>query len=192
MSNDIKFEVPTWNQIYDLLLTQAEKIKKSGFKPDTIVAIARGGLVPARILQDLLDIPSIDAIQIEYYVDIAQTRQEPRLKQAPSNPITGKKTLLVDDISDTGKSLKLAKNHLTQQGAEIIKTATIYAKPRSVTTPDFFEKITSLWVVFPWEAKETIRKMAEKAGSKREIEKLVKAGLPRQLAERLLKDMQVN
>ena len=194
MAANTQYEVATWNQIYDMLLDLANKIQGDGYKPDVIIGIARGGLVTARILSDLLETPELAIIQIEYYVSIAQPRQEPILKQGLSTPLTGKKTLLVDDISDTGKSLQLAKNHLQQQGAKEIKTATLYAKPQTITKPDYYEKQTSHWIVFPWDAKETVRKIIQKHEGKRatskEIAKLVRAGLPKQLAEKFLKDMQ--
>ena len=194
MAANIEYEVPTWNQIYDMLLNQAQKIHSDGYKPDITIGIARGGLVPARVLSDLLETLSLATVQVEFYLDIAQTRKEPVLKQGLSVLITDKKALLVDDISDTGKSLKLAKNHLLQQGAKEIKTATLYAKPQSITKPDYYEKGTCRWVVFPWEVKETVRKIIQKQEgirvTNREIGKLVKAGLPKQLAEKLLRDME--
>ena len=54
-----EFEVPTWNQIYEMLLSQAEKIRKSGFKPNITIAISRGGWLPARVLSDLLENPNL-------------------------------------------------------------------------------------------------------------------------------------
>ena len=193
MTNIIEYEVPNWNQIYGMLLAQAQKIKSDGYKPDIIIGIARGGLVPARILTDLLEIPQLAIIQEEFYVDIAQTTFEPILKQTLASKITGKKTLLVDDIADTGKSLKLAENHLQQQGPAEIKTVTLYSKPQTITTPNYFEEQTSSWVVFPWDIKETLRRIIQKKDGKRaanqEIAKLVKAGLSKHLAEKLLVDI---
>jgi len=193
LASNIEYEVPTWNQIYEMLLCQAQKIKTQNYKPDLIVAIARGGVVPARILSDLLEIPSLSFIQIEFYTNINQTLQEPTLKQTLTTNVTGKKILLIDDISDTGKSLKLAKTHLQHQGAIEIKTVTLYEKPQSLTTPDFYEKQTTDWVVFPWDIKETLLKIIHSPLGKRilnqELAKLVKAGLPKQLAEKLINDM---
>ena len=193
MIANIDYEVPTWNQIYEMLLCQAQKIKTQNYRPDLIVAIARGGVVPARILSDLLETPNLNFIQIEFYTNINLTLQEPILKQTLTTNVTDKKTLLIDDIADTGKSLKLAKTHLQQQEAIEIKTATLYQKIQSLTTPDFYEKQTVNWVVFPWDIKETLRKIILRPFSKRilnqEIAKLVKAGLPKQLAEKLIKDM---
>jgi hypoxanthine phosphoribosyltransferase len=193
LASNIDYEVPTWNQIYEMLLCQSQKIKTQNYKPDLIVAIARGGVVPARILSDLLEIPSLSFIQIEFYTNINQTLQEPTLKQTLTTNVTGKKILLIDDISDTGKSLNLAKTHLKHQGAIEIKTATLYEKPQSVTIPDFYEKQTIDWVVFPWDIKETLLKISHNPLGKRilnqELAKLVKAGLPKQLAEKLIKGM---
>ncbi len=193
MAGNIEYEVPTWNQIYEMLLYQAQKILAQNYRPDIVIGINRGGIIPARILADLLETSEFATIQIEFYVDINQTKAEPALKQPLNTNVLGKKVLLVDDIADSGESLKLAKTHLQKIGASEVKTATIYQKPQSITTPDFYEKHTTNWVVFPWDTKETLRKIIQKPQGKRilnqEVAKLVKAGLPKQLAEKLLKDM---
>jgi uncharacterized protein len=194
LAPNIDYEVPTWNQIYDMLLDIAQKIQSQNYLPDIIVGISRGGLVPARILTDLLETPQLAFIQVEFYTDIQQTLQKPILKQTLTTQVSFKKALIVDDIADTGESLKLAKTHLQQQSASQVKTATLYQKPQSTITPDFYEKQTTSWVVFPWEPKETLRKIIQKQQGKRalnqEVAKLIKAGLPKQLAEKLLRDMQ--
>jgi len=189
-----EFEVPTWNQIYDMLLSQAEKISKSRFKPDIIIGIARGGWLPARVLTDLLEIPSLANVSAEYYMGIAETKNEPVLIQGVSVAVAGKKVLIADDVADSGRSLKLVKEHVLQQGAKEVKTATVYCKPWSIVKPDYYERETKLWIVFPWEMKETIRKIIEKrkeksASVEEETAKFVKAGLPKRLTERFLKEM---
>ena len=190
----IDYEVPTWSQIYDMLLSQAQKIRVQDYKADIVIGVSRGGLVPARILTDLLETPELATIQMSFYRDIAQSTLEPTLKQTLTVSIVGKKALLVDDIADTGRSLKLAQTHLQQHGALEIKTATLYLKCQSLTIPDFYEKQTSAWVVFPWDTKETLRKINQhqlgKRALNREVARLVKAGLPKLLAEKLLKEVQ--
>lgn len=190
----IEYEVPTWNQIYEMLIDQAEKILKTSYQPNIIVGVARGGIVPARILTDLLEVSEIATIQIEFYVDIAQPSLQPTLKQGLTTSIKNKKALLVDDISDTGQSLKLAKSYLLEQGAKEVKIATLYAKTSTATKPDYAEKTTDRWIVFPWEIKETLRRIIQKKEGKRalnqEIAKLIKAGLPKRLAEETLKTLQ--
>ena len=191
MAGTIEYEVPTWNQIYEMLFCQAQKILSQNYQHDIVVAVTRGGLIPARILADLLETLEFATIQIEFYVDINQTKAKPTLKHPIMTNVEDKKVLLVDDIADSGQSLKLAKRHLQQQGANEVKTATLYQKPQSITTPDFYEKQTTNWVVFPWDTKETLRKIIHKPQGKRvlnqEVTKLVKAGLPKQLAAKTLK-----
>jgi hypoxanthine phosphoribosyltransferase len=188
-----KFEVPTWNKIYDMLFSQAEKIRQSGFKPDVIVGITKGGWVPARVLSDLLEIPDLVTVRVEFYLGVAETRNEPVLTQGVSAAVTGKKALIVDDVADTGKSLQLARERVLQQGATEVRIATVYRKPWSLIKPDYYETETSCWIVFPWETKETIRKIVEKHRDKNAIDmetaKLVKAGLSKRLAEGFLKEV---
>jgi hypoxanthine phosphoribosyltransferase len=188
-----EFEVPTWNQIYAMLRSQAEKIRRSGFKPDIIVGIARGGWVPARVQSDLLEIPDLAVVRVEFYLGVAETRNEPVMTQGVSEVVAGKKVLVVDDVADTGKSLQLVKEHIRQQGAVELRIATVYRKPFSIITPDYYEKETRRWVVFPWEIKETLRKIVEKNQDKNAVKagaaKLVKAGLPKQLVGEFLKEV---
>lgn len=187
-----EFEVPTWRQIYSMLLNQAEKIRKSNFKPALIIAVSRGGCLPARVLSDLLE-TRIGNVSVEFYLGVAQTRKAPVLTQTVSVTVADKKALVVDDVADSGESLKLVKAHILQQGAMEAQVATLYCKPWSIVKPDYCVRETKRWVVFPWEIKETIRRIFEKSRDKNaitvEIAKLVKAGVPKQLAEHFLKEM---
>lgn len=192
METEAEFEAPTWNQIYALLLSQAKKIRESGFKPNVIVGVTRGGWVPARVLADLLEITELVSLGVEFYVGVAETLSEPVLTQRVSADVQDKKALLVDDVTDTGKSLQLAKEHLRQRGVREVRIATLYRKPFSVTKPDYCEKKTRCWVVFPWDFKETIRNILRKRQDKCvinvEVEKLVTAGLPKKRIEEFLKE----
>jgi len=191
---ELEFESPQWNQIYSMLLNLAEKIRKNKFKPDVIVGVSRGGWPPARVLSDLLNNPNLANVRAEFYVGVAETKGEPCLTQPVSVSVEGKKVLVVDEVADTGSSLKLVKEHLVEQGAEEVKIATVYYKPWSIIKPDYYEKETSRWVVFPWEIKETIRKLVKKCREKgtpvkKETEKLVKSGIPAEIVERFLKEI---
>jgi len=191
---NIEFEAPTWSQIYLMLIKLARQIKKSSFKPEVIVGVSRGGWPPARILSDLLDNPNLANVKVEFYVGVAETREEPILTQPVSVDVKGKNVLIVDEVADTGKSLQLIRSHLLEMGAKEVKIATIYHKPWSSVRPDYSVKETSRWIVFPWEIRETIRKLVNKFGSDGEalnksVEKLVAAGLPRSLVNYFLRDV---
>jgi hypoxanthine phosphoribosyltransferase len=193
LSSETQFEIPTWNLIYEMLLNLAERIRKNGFKPDLIVGVSRGGWPPARVLSDLLDNPNLANVKAEFYLGVAETKGEPTLTQPVSMSVTGKKVLIVDEVADTGKSLELVKEHIIKEGACEVKIATIYHKPWSAIVPDYYGKETRRWIVFPWEIKETIRKIVKKCREKgksieEEAAKLVKAGISEKLVRRFLKE----
>lgn len=194
MPSEIAFEVPTWNEIYEMLLDLAEKIRKNGFKPDVIVGVSRGGWPPARVLSDLLNTPNLANVKAEFYLGVAETKGEPTLTQPVSTAVLGKKVLIVDEVADTGKSLKLVKEHIIKKGAAEARIVTVYYKPWSIVMPDYYEKKTSRWIVFPWETKETIRKILKKCTQKEklvdeETAKLVEAGVSAELVRRFLKEI---
>ena len=190
----LAFEILSWNQVYILLLKIAEAVKKSKYEPDIIVGVSRGGWIPARIMVDLLENPKLANVSTEYYLGVAETRQEPSITQPISISVEDKKVLVVDDVADTGESLKLVKAHLKEQGACEIRIATIYYKEWSVTVPQYYAKQTCLWIIFPWEQKEAVRKVVEKFGAEgitEEVakEKLISSGLDKELVERFIKEV---
>jgi hypothetical protein len=192
--SELEFEIPTWEKIYELLLNLASKIRKADFKPDVIVGISRGGWPPARIMSDLLENPELANVKAEFYLGVAKTKSEPVITQPVSVSVHGKKILIVDDVADTGKSLRLVRAHLKEQGATDVKIATIYYKPWSVVTPDWYERKTSHWIIFPWERKETVRNVVEKFRSQGKTveeakETLIRYGLDRKLVERFLEEI---
>jgi hypothetical protein len=191
---ELEFEIPTWERIYELLLNLASKIRNSNFKPDVIVGISRGGWPPARIMSDLLENPELANVKVEFYLGVAETKGEPVITQPVSVSVRGKRVLVVDDVADTGKSLRLVRTHLKEQGAVEVRIATIYYKPWSVLKPDWYERETSRWIVFPWERKETVRNLVEKFKSEGKTveeakEKLVSYGLDPELVERFIKEI---
>ena len=188
------FKIPSWEQIYALLLNLARKIRNDKFSPDIIVGVSRGGWAPARVMSDLLENPELANVKAEFYLDVAKTKSEPVITQPVSVSVRNKKILIVDDVADTGKSLRLVRLHLKQQGATDVKIATIYYKPWSVVTPDWYERKTSRWIIFPWERKETVRNVVKKFKSEgktvEEAKKtLIRHGLDRKLVERFLEEI---
>ncbi len=190
MSNTREFVAPSWDKIYEMLLNLAVRIRQSGFKADLIVGVSRGGWAPGRILSDLLENTHTANIKIEFYVGLAKTARKPVVTQAISEDISGKGILVVDDVSDTGESLKVAFDHVLEKGAGEVKTATIYYKPHSTFKPDFFSDTTSNWIIFPWERLEATKLLVEEAkaegrgfDSVREI--LKKCGIEGKIADTL-------
>ena len=126
MGLNVEFEVPSWDEIYEMLLSLADKIRRDNFNPDLIVGVCRGGWPPARVMSDLLGNTKLANVSVEFYVDVAETKSKPVLTQPITIPVEGKRILILDDVADTVKTLKLVRDHLLDKGAGEVKIATIY------------------------------------------------------------------
>lgn len=130
--------------------------KRIDSAPDVIIGISRGGLVPARILSDVLGVRKVGILGMASYKRMAEKGDEPQITQDLGMDIAGKEVLLVDDISDSGGSLLAAKRYLEGMGAEV-RTATIHRRPGTLLVPDYCIAETSAWVIYPWERHEAKR-----------------------------------
>ena len=110
-----------------------------------IVAITRGGLVPAAVIARELDIHLVDTICISSY-DWQDQGGIHILKEARSQ---GEGWLLIDDLVDTGKTAEIARKMVPQA-----HFATVYAKPAGRPIVDTFitEVSQDTWILFPWDA----------------------------------------
>ncbi len=186
------FLILSWDEYFKASLKLSELIIEDMFRPDIIVTIARGGWVVGRILSDLLDISETASLVIRFYKDVGEKGEKPVLKQALNVDVLGLKVLLVDDVADTGQTLMLARQHVLEQGADIVKTATPYIKPWSKYIPDYWVYKTDKWIVFPYEIRETITTLVKKiieegfTSEKEIIDRLVILGFGRSIAEYLV------
>ena len=150
-----------------MLLSLSARVKDSGFRPDVIVGVSRGGWPPARVMSDLLGNSNIANMKVEFYKDIGVRSKKPRITQPVTAKVTGRRVLVVDDVADTGHSLKVVADHLHRKGVKDLKVCTIYMKPKSVFRPDFYAATTRKWIIFPWERLEAVRLIAKRFDSRK-------------------------
>ena len=160
MAETPKLLAPSWDKIYDILIELAESIRAE-YCPELLIGVARGGLIPARIIADLLDIPTIGSVGVAFYKDVERRMKNPIITQPLNVTIASKRVLIVDDIVDTGESLALVASEVKGKPEEL-RTATLYRKPSTRFTPDYSGRETDSWVIFPWEIKETTKKIGKR------------------------------
>jgi hypoxanthine phosphoribosyltransferase len=136
----------SWNVVEVLSRNLAREVRRSDFKPDLIVGIAKGGLIPATLVAKYLHLP-ITSILIQSYTG-KDKRKHPEIEIDIPEDLDAFRVLIVDDIVDSGETMQLAKEHLSFLD---VKTAALYYKPNRVHTPDFYRVQTDKWIKFPWE-----------------------------------------
>jgi uncharacterized protein len=161
-----KYVAPSWDDVYGMMIELAWQVKGSGYSPEVIVGVSRGGWPPARIMSDLLENPNLANMKVEFYKNIGVTAQRPKITQPVTAEVVGKRVLVVDDVADSGHSLRVASIHLRKRGAREIRVCTLYLKPRSIFKPDHYVRTTSKWVIFPWERLEAINLIKQNLRSK--------------------------
>ncbi len=116
-----------------------------------IVAITRGGMVPAAVLAREMGIRVIDTLSIASYDE--QSQGQVRVLKAPAPAVAdgGAGWLLVDDLVDTGVTARAARELLPEA-----RFVTLYAKPQARDLPDAFvhEVAQEVWIHFPWDTEE--------------------------------------
>ena len=150
----------TWQGFGDACRQIAQQIADSGWMPDLIVAIARGGMLPAGAISYALGVKANGAINVEFYTGVGKTMLEPEILEPymDISSLEGKRVLIVDDVADSGKTLKLIMDLIAKEGLSMgsdsakvdARSATIYLKPTSIIKPEYVFKQTDKWINFPW------------------------------------------
>jgi len=151
----------TWQEFGDAARELAQQIVNSGWKPDLIVAIARGGLIPAGAIAYAMGVKAIGTMNLEFYTGLGETLDEPQVLPPlmDVSALDGKKVLVVDDVADSGKTLKKVMELIDEDGLSLdgkthakvdARSVVIYKKPVSIIEPDYIWRKTALWINFPW------------------------------------------
>lgn len=157
-------ELRSWEEMRSLSEAVAKKIAGSGFRPDYIVAIVRGGMMPAMNLSDILGVYDVLTLRVRHWGATAVKNKKAVLDVPLIANIAGKKILLVDDLTDTGDSIKLALAHLKSLRPVEVRTAVLIHKASSSVEPDYYAEKEEewKWVIFPWNLFEDLTALAEK------------------------------
>lgn len=151
-------EYISWNRFYTLCDRLHQRIVASGFRPDIIVAIARGGYMPGRILSDFFGLLDLASLKLEHY-DHLHKSATALIKYPLTADLSHKRVLLVDDVSDSGDTFAVAVQHLRRHGEPAqLHTAALHHKVVSSYEPDFYAQriVKWRWITYPWAVVEDV------------------------------------
>ncbi len=184
------FLLLAWEDIMKEVEELAAMIENS-YRPDMIIGILRGGLFVANLLSDILAIDEVYPLGLRSYRGIGD-RDEVHIYHWPKlPPLNNHTVLLVDDVSDEGKTLWTALNKiLAPLSPKDVKTAVLHIKPWTAFHPDYYVVKTSSWILYPWSRYESWRQLSKGLAdtSDKEAERLISLlGISRERAMRLLR-----
>jgi hypoxanthine phosphoribosyltransferase len=126
----------------DAVRDLATAVHESGYRPDWVVAIARGGLIIGGAIAYALGHKNIATVNVEFYTDVDERLDVP-VELPPVldlDDIANRSILIVDDVADTGETLRLV----------VEKCRPAVADLRSLVQCDYVWKRTDRWINFPW------------------------------------------
>ncbi|WP_066411452.1 phosphoribosyltransferase [Halorubrum aethiopicum] len=153
LPDDFDCTVTNWEYIYGLCRNVSNAVKRADFEPDVVVALARGGWFAGRCTCDFLGLDDLTSLKMEHYVGAADKSDEPQIRYPmPEGSVEDKDVLIIDDIADTGGSIRRAEEYVEERDAATVRTATLQLLSTSEFEPDFVgERLeTWTWVVYPW------------------------------------------
>ena len=135
----------------------ARAIAADGFRPDLILAIARGGLFIAGALGYALAVKNVHVMNVEFYTGEGTTLDMPVMLPPVPDAVdfSQKNVLIADDVADTGKTIELVQGFVSSHVASA-RTAVIYEKPESAIKCDYVWRRTDSWINFPWSSEEAV------------------------------------
>src|SRR5919199_3084760 len=146
-------ELMSWGDLGEGTRHLAERIHDDGYRPDMVLAIARGGLLVAGALGYALGVKNTFTMNVEFYTGVDERLPMPVL--LPPVPdlvdLAEARILVADDVADTGQTLALVKDLCVGKVAEV-RTAVLYEKPWSQVHAEYVWRHTERWITFPWSA----------------------------------------
>jgi uncharacterized protein len=144
-------EVLSYSEFGTAVRQLATEVHDSGYDPDIVLTIARGGLLLGGAIAYALAVKNVHVMNVEFYTGVDQRLDFPVMLPPVLNmvDIRGTKVLVVDDVADTGHTLKLVVDYCSGEVAEL-RTAVLYEKPRSIVNCDYVWRHTDRWIEFPW------------------------------------------
>ena len=152
-------EIMTWQSFGVASRELAIKVANDGYEPDIILAIARGGLMAAGALGYALSVKNTYTLNVEFYTGVDERLAIPIvLPPVPSLiDLKDSRILIVDDVADTGHTLKLV-NDFCHGKVKESRIAVLYEKPASIVKCEYVWKTTNQWINFPWSDQEPVAK----------------------------------
>jgi hypoxanthine phosphoribosyltransferase len=164
MGQDLRCELISWHEIDRLCRRLAMLIQASAYAPEMVIAIGRGGYVPARLVCDALDMMALTSFKIEHYYSGSDKQPRALIRFPLCTQVQGLRVLIVDDVNDSGDTLQLAVEHVSLFQPCEIRTAVMHDKRVTHFEVDYCARqiVKWRWLIYPWAVNEDIRAFVQR------------------------------
>lgn len=154
----VECELVSWERASALAGMLANRVLDSGYAPDLVIAVARGGYVPARIVCDCMLLGELASIKVEHWGIAARRSGGARIAHPLPIGIGGRKVLVVDDVTDTGDTMAVILEYLHSLSPSEVKVGVLHHKTSSRFVPDYMAEVQTewRWIVYPWAVYEDL------------------------------------
>lgn len=154
----MQVELVSWSDVYARCRSIAHAVREQGIVPDLVIAIARGGFAPARILCDFLNVHDLASLKVEHYAGGAREKGDARMIFPVNTDIRDRRVLLVDDVNDSGGTLAVARPYLRELAPDRLHTAVLDQKQNSPEAVDLPGRLVTewRWLTYPWAVMEDL------------------------------------
>jgi hypothetical protein len=140
-----------WAEIAHLCAVLSDRVR--GHQFDAVMAVARGGLIPAALVAQELGVRNVIVASVASYQ--GDRRGQTQFLEFPSaEQLRGRSILVVDDIWDSGRTLHAVRERAVACGAQVVVAVLHYKPARSAypdERPDHWCLETDAWIAYPWE-----------------------------------------
>src|ERR671925_1924441 len=142
-------EVMHWQELGAGARELAQMVADDGYRPDLILAIARGGLLVAGALAYALGVKNTFTMNVEFYTGIDERLEMPMILPPVPDLVDFAETrvLIADDVADTGATLALVQEFCAGKVGEV-RCAVLYEKPHSEVNCEYVWRRTDRWIDF--------------------------------------------
>ena len=150
-------EVLDWTSYGIAARELAQIVADDGYRPDIILAIARGGLFVAGSLGYALSVKNLYVMNVEYYTGVDERLDVP-IALPPyldTVDLRDANVLIADDVADTGATLAYVHDFCQGEVADV-RSAVLYEKSASIIKCEYIWKRTDQWINFPWSTEPPI------------------------------------
>jgi hypoxanthine phosphoribosyltransferase len=143
----------SWEDFHSLCKALALAVEP--YAPEIILPVARGGYYPGALLSHLLEV-EVYAVRLSRRVNGVVTFETPQWLQEPPPTVSGRRVLIVDEISSTGETLRMVREKVQALGAAEVRSAVLYAHSWGTDEPDYIGLVSDALLLNPWD-REVLR-----------------------------------